>query len=72
MWETWVQLMGWEDPLEEGMATHPSILAWQSQGQRGLAGYSARGRTESDTTEWLSTAQHVYVCVCLDICLDIH
>ena len=28
MWETWVQSLGWEDPLEEGMATHSSILAW--------------------------------------------
>ena len=27
--ETWVQSMGWEDPLEEGMATHSSILAWR-------------------------------------------
>ena len=26
--ETWVQFLGWEDPLEEGMATHCSILAW--------------------------------------------
>ena len=24
MWETWVQSLGWEDPLEEGVATHPS------------------------------------------------
>ena len=30
MWETWVQLLGWEDPLEKGMATHSSILAWRS------------------------------------------
>ena len=28
MWETWVRSLGWEDPLEEGMATHSSILAW--------------------------------------------
>ena len=27
MWETWVQSLGWEDPLEKGMATHFSILA---------------------------------------------
>ena len=30
MWETWVQSLGWEDPLEEGMATHSSILAGES------------------------------------------
>ena len=29
MWETWVQSLNWEDPLEEGMATHSSILAWR-------------------------------------------
>ena len=29
MWETWVQSLGWEDPLEEGKATHSSILAWR-------------------------------------------
>ena len=28
-WETWVQSLGWEDPLEKGMATHSSILAWR-------------------------------------------
>ena len=29
MRETWVQSLGWEDPLKEGMATHSSILAWK-------------------------------------------
>ena len=29
MWETGVQSLGWEDPLEEGKATHSSILAWR-------------------------------------------
>ena len=29
MQETWVQLLGWEDPLEKGTATHSSILAWR-------------------------------------------
>ena len=27
--ETWVRFLGWEDPLEEGMATHSSILVWR-------------------------------------------
>ena len=27
--ETWVRFLGWEDPLEKGMATHSSILAWR-------------------------------------------
>ena len=29
MWETWVQFLGWEDPLEKGMTIHSSILAWR-------------------------------------------
>ena len=29
MQETWVRSLGWEDPLEKGMATHSSILAWR-------------------------------------------
>ena len=35
--------LDWEDPLEEEMATHSSILAWEIQGQRHLAGYSPWG-----------------------------
>ena len=35
MWETWVQFLGWEDPLEEGMVTHSSILAWRIPMDRG-------------------------------------
>ena len=29
LWETWVQSLVWEDPLEKSMATHSSILAWR-------------------------------------------
>ena len=29
MWETWVRSLGWEDPLENGMATHCTIRAWR-------------------------------------------
>ena len=35
MWETWVQSLGWEDPLEEGMETHSIILAWRIPMDRG-------------------------------------
>ena len=58
MQEIRVQSSGWEDPLEEKMATHSSILAWESHGQRSMAGYSPWGPKELDTTERLSTAQH--------------
>ena len=40
MQETWVQFLGWEDPLEEGMQLTPVVLPGESHGQRGLAGYS--------------------------------
>ena len=50
MWETWVRSQGREDPLEKEMVTHSSVLAWKSQGQRSLAGYSPWGhkRVEQD------------------------
>jgi len=35
MQETWVQSLGWENPLEEGMATHSNILAWRIPMDRG-------------------------------------
>ena len=35
MWETWIQFLGWEDSLEESMATHSSILAWRIPMDRG-------------------------------------
>ena len=51
MKETWVWSLGWEDALEKEMATHSSILAGKSHGQRSLAGCSPWGHTELDTTE---------------------
>ena len=36
MWETYVQSLGWEDALEEGMATHSSVLAWRIPMDRGV------------------------------------
>ena len=35
VWETWVQSLGWEDPLEEDMTTHSSILSWRTPMDRG-------------------------------------
>ena len=43
MWETQVRSLGQEDPLEEGMSTHSSILPWRIHGQRSLAGYNPWG-----------------------------
>ena len=48
VWETRVQSLGWEDPLEEEMASHSSTLAWKFHEWKNLA-----GRKESDMTEQL-------------------
>ena len=63
---------GGEDPLEEAMATHPSILAWRIPQMRSLAGYSLWGHKESDTTERLSTHTHTIIikCTISVICLN--
>ena len=52
--ETWAQSLGWEDPLEEGMATHSSILAWRILMDRGVQW----GCKELEMTEQLSTMGH--------------
>ena len=49
MWETWVQSLGWEDPLKEGMATHSSILAWGIPMDRGAWQATVHGVTKSQT-----------------------
>ena len=54
MREIWVRSLGWEHPLEEGIATHSSILAWKTPMDRGAWG--AMGHKELDMTEQLSTA----------------
>jgi len=49
MWETWVQSLGCEYPLEEGMATQSSILAWRIPMDRGGWQATVHGVTESWT-----------------------
>ena len=55
--ETWVQSLGWEDLLEEGMATTPVFLPEESHEQRSLVGYSPWGHKELDTTEQLTLSK---------------
>ena len=50
MWETWVRSVGWEDPLEEGMATHSSILAWRISWTEEPDRLQSIGLQESDMT----------------------
>ena len=60
MWETWVRSLGWEDPLEEGVATHSRIPAWRIPTDRGASWASVHGVAELDTTKRLSTAHKSY------------
>ena len=55
MQEIWVPSLGQEDPLEEGMATHPSILAWRSPWTEEPGGLQSVG-SQSRTRLWLTTS----------------
>ena len=59
MQETQVQSLGWEDPLEKGMETHSSILAWEIS-WTSLAGYSPWGCKELGMTERLNNNSDGY------------
>ena len=49
MQETWVQSLGWEDPLEKEMATHSSILAWEIPWTEEPGGPQSMGSQKSQT-----------------------
>ena len=53
MQETQIQSLGWEDPLEKGMATHSSFLAWRIPWTEESSGVST-GSQESDMNEQLT------------------
>ena len=77
MRETWVQSLGWEDPLEKGMATHSSVLAWRNPWTEEPGGLQSVGsqRVEHHWATKYSTAQfqetrkeiqlytHTYICI---------
>ena len=62
MWETGIQSLGWEDPLEKEMATHSSTLAWRIPWQRSLEA-TVHGVTESRTRLSKYTPQHLCLSV---------
>ena len=53
-------ILGWEDSLEEEMAIHSSILAWEIRGQRSLEGCSPWDRSESDKTKHTRMCSYIY------------
>ena len=61
MQETWVQSLGWEDPLEKEMATHSSTLARKIPWTKEPVNYSPQGRKETGTTE----RRHFICFICL-------
>ena len=66
MWETWVQSLGQKDPLEEGMATHSSILAWEIP----WIAKTGRGCKALDTTERLTLFKVLTSVLILQTSLD--
>ena len=57
MQEMWIQSLGWEDPLEKGMATHSSVHAWRIPWTEEPGGLQSMG-SQSGTR--LSAAQHAF------------
>ena len=61
----WVRSLGWEDPLEEGMAPTPVFLPGESQGQRSLADHNPWDPEQSDT----AVIQHSIIPHCMCVCV---
>ena len=68
VWETWVRSLDWEDPLEEDMATHSSILAKRMPTDRG-AWQTPWGCKDLDTTEQLSILGYEFETFLLELLL---
>ena len=68
MWETWVRSLGQEDPLEKGMATHSSILAWRLSRTEEPDGLQSMGSQRIRMTEEL-TLLLTFVCYILPLSL---
>ena len=62
MQETWVQSLGWEDPLEKGRATHSSILSWRSPWTEEPNRLQFMG-SQRVGYDW-ATNVHIHMCVC--------
>ena len=69
MRETWVQPLGWEESLEEGMTTHSSVLAWRTPMDRGAWRATVHGvAKESGMTEQLT---HTQQCASVSVSLNL-
>ena len=78
-WETWVQSLGQEDPLEKEMATHSSILAWRIPWMEEPGGLQSKGLQRVDMTKRFNfhflalkfsfSCKTLRVCVCVCVCV---
>ena len=71
MQETWVQSLGREDPLEEEVATHSSILAWEIPWTEEPGGLQSMGLQELDMTERLNHHHHLNILLQILITLQV-
>ena len=71
MLEIWVWFLSWEDPLEESMATHSSILAWRTAWSEELGGLLSMGHKELDMTEVTEHSKLETICTCFYINMHI-
>ena len=69
IWETWIQSMGWKDPLEEGIATHSSILARRIPWAEEPGRLQSMGLQRVRHDRVISTAQNVIICTQKQWCL---
>ena len=70
--ETQDRLLGWEDPLEKGMAIHLSILPAEFHGQRSLAGYSPWGHKRVGHDLVTKQQQTMFHCMHTIFCLSMY
>ena len=61
MWETWIRSLGWEDPLDEGMENHFSILAWRILRDRGQPWWATVHGIAKSWTQLKRLSMHAYV-----------
>ena len=66
-----VRSLGWEDPLEEGMAPHSSMVAWRTPWTEELAGYIVHRVTKSQTqlSDFTHSLTHIHIHTYLHICM---
>ena len=71
MWEIWVRSLGWEDPLEEGMVIHSSILAWRIPMDRGAWWATVHRVADSDINWAIKHSTRTYCSQCFGQALGV-